>query len=72
MVMEKEMNMIEVHKGQHGMYAKTFPAVLPMLCLDRIYIKNLKIVHSYTLPQLEGNHFSDHLPLFCEVKTDAT
>jgi endonuclease/exonuclease/phosphatase family metal-dependent hydrolase len=71
-VMEDEMNMIEVHKSQHGMYAKTFPAGMPLLSLDRIYVRNIQMVHSYTLPKVEGNHFSDHLPLFCELKVHAT
>ena len=71
-VIEEKMNMTEVHKQQHGIYAKTFPAGMPLLSLDRIYVKNMQLVHSYTLPKVEGNHFSDHLPLFCEVKVDVT
>lgn len=70
-VFEIDLKMKEVHKCQHGSYAKTFPAGMPLLSLDRIYIRNLHIVHSYILPKVEGNHFSDHLPLFCEVKTHA-
>ncbi len=66
-VIEDELKMIEVHKNQHGIYAKTFPALLPLLSLDRIYVRNIQTVHSYTLPNTTGNHFSDHLPLFCEL-----
>jgi endonuclease/exonuclease/phosphatase family metal-dependent hydrolase len=68
---ENNLQMIEVHKSQHGILARTFPAALPILCLDRIYIKNMKVVHSYVLPKVEDNHFSDHLPLFCEVQLNA-
>ncbi|MBC7458380.1 MAG: endonuclease/exonuclease/phosphatase family protein [Bdellovibrionaceae bacterium] len=71
-ILEDEMKMTEVHKGQHGAYAKTFPAGMPMLSLDRIYVRNMQLMHSYTLPKVEGNHFSDHLPLFCEVKIHAS
>ena len=67
-VLENDLKMTEVHKAQYGLFAKTFPAFLPVLTLDRIYVKNLKINHSYVISKTEKNHFSDHLPLFCEVE----
>jgi len=67
-ILEKELNMVEAHKDRYGLYAKTFPAFLPLLTLDRIYVRNLKVTHSYVVSKTEKNHFSDHLPLFCEVE----
>ncbi len=67
-IFETELCMTEVHKSKHGDYAKTFPAALPLLSLDRIYVRNMKVVHSYVLPKTTDSHFSDYLPLFCEVE----
>ena len=71
-VFEIDLGMQEVHKTIHGQFAKTFPAIYPLLCLDRIYVKNLKIKASMTLePKKLHNilaHLSDHLPLYCEVE----
>lgn len=67
-ILEKELNMVEAHKSRYGLFAKTFPAFLPLLTLDRIYVRNLKVTHSYVISKTEKNHFSDHLPLFCEVE----
>lgn len=67
-VLETDLGLTEVHKSIHGIFAKTFPAAIPLLTLDRIYVKNMKIIHSYVLPKTQNRHFSDHLPLFCEVK----
>ena len=65
---ENDLQMSEVHKHLHGVFAKTFPAAFPILSLDRIYVKNLLVKSSKVLPNLEKNHFSDHLPLLCEVE----
>lgn len=67
-VFETELQMTETYKSQHQDYARTFPAAIPILALDRIYVKNLKIIKSAVLPSPQKNHFSDHLPLFCEVE----
>lgn len=70
--LENDLKLTEVHKHQHGIFAKTFPAAFPLLALDRIYVKNVKIVHSYVMPKTQQRHFSDHLPLFCEVQLNET
>jgi endonuclease/exonuclease/phosphatase family metal-dependent hydrolase len=71
-VFEIDLGMQEVHKTIHGHFAKTFPAFYPMLCLDRIYVKNLKIKTSIILePKKTHNplaHLSDHRPFYCEVE----
>ncbi|MBC7742523.1 MAG: endonuclease/exonuclease/phosphatase family protein [Bdellovibrionaceae bacterium] len=67
-VFEGELGMHEAYKTTHGRFAKTFPAGFPMLTLDRIYLRNLDVLDSKILPKPNTNHFSDHLPLFCEVE----
>ena len=67
-VFEEELGMQEAFKSVHGRFAKTFPAGFPMLCLDRIYIRNLEVIKSHIIERPEHqNHFSDHLPIFCEL-----
>jgi endonuclease/exonuclease/phosphatase family metal-dependent hydrolase len=71
-VFEVDLGMKEVHKTIHGKFAKTFPAIYPLLCLDRIYVKNLKIKTSIIMETKNKHnllsHLSDHLPLYCEVE----
>lgn len=71
-VFEVDLGMQEVHKTIHGKFAKTFPSLFPLLCLDRIYVKNLKIKTSIILETKNKHnllaHLSDHLPLYCEVE----
>lgn len=67
-VFEEELGMQEAFKTVHGHFAKTFPAGFPMLCLDRIYTRNLDAIKSHVIQRPEHqNHFSDHLPIFCEL-----
>lgn len=68
-IFETELNMQEVHKVTHGYFAKTFPAGFPLLSLDRIYVKNFTILNSGILKRAtHQNHFSDHLPIFCDLE----
>lgn len=70
-VFESELHMQEAYKIRHGHYAKTFPAGLPLLCLDRIYVKNMKVTDADIVGRPEHqDHFSDHLPIYCEVEID--
>lgn len=58
----------EVHKSLHGDYAKTFPSLRPLLSLDRIYMRNLKLKSCEVLNSKPWKSFSDHLPLFVEAE----
>lgn len=75
-VFENELHMKEVHKTLHGKFAKTFPSAFPILCLDRIYIKNMTIQKAHILSPINISkplgHLSDHLPLYCEVEINET
>ena len=57
----------EVFVEVHGAPAKTFPARFPLLCLDRIYVRNLTIHNPRTSYQRPWSHLSDHAPLAVEV-----
>ncbi|VUD58835.1 hypothetical protein TDB9533_02523 [Thalassocella blandensis] len=60
--------LIEVHEGSQGKPAKTFPALLPVLRLDRIYVRNLKVKHAEVLKGRLWSHLSDHRPLYAELE----
>jgi endonuclease/exonuclease/phosphatase family metal-dependent hydrolase len=65
---ENTLGMTETYKNIHGEYAKTFPAQLPALSLDRIYVKNLIIKSAFTINDSISQRLSDHLPLCAEVE----
>ena len=58
---------IEVFKDLHGQYAKSFPAPLPVLTLDRIYVRHLVPKSAVALHRGKWKKLSDHAPLLCEV-----
>lgn len=57
----------EVFVTAYGMPARTFPARLPLLTLDRIYVRNASAHLPVVLPRKPWSHLSDHLPLAAEV-----
>ncbi|HEB81245.1 MAG TPA: EEP domain-containing protein [Gammaproteobacteria bacterium] len=56
----------EVFKGHYGRYARTFPAWMPVLPMDRIYSRGLEVVSCRPLSGRPWRHLSDHLPLLSE------
>ena len=56
----------EIHAGPHGRPARTFPARLPILRLDRIYVRNLGH-RPLQMPRQPWASLSDHAPLAGEV-----
>jgi endonuclease/exonuclease/phosphatase family metal-dependent hydrolase len=58
----------EVFVSLHGKPARSFPARLPLLRLDRIYVRNLKIHRPQVLASHPWSHLSDHAPLSVEVE----
>lgn len=57
----------EVFTATAGKPARTFPAALPLLRLDRIYVKNAHATHPTALPLRAWRHLSDHAPLAVEI-----
>ena len=63
-----ELGITEVFKSNHGVYAKSFPAWMPMLKMDRIYSRGLTL---HATRQMKGSHWrklSDHTPLLAEFR----
>jgi endonuclease/exonuclease/phosphatase family metal-dependent hydrolase len=57
----------EVFVHAHGRAAKTFPARMPMLALDRIYVRNVRAHGPLQLPREPWSRLSDHAPLAAEI-----
>ncbi|NCN27793.1 EEP domain-containing protein [bacterium] len=45
---------------------KTFPSIMPILPLDRVYYSGFKVEHTQVLNGYNWNKLSDHLPLLTE------
>jgi endonuclease/exonuclease/phosphatase family metal-dependent hydrolase len=58
----------EVFVSANGRPARTFPARLPLLRLDRIYARNARSHHPVALPRHPWSHLSDHAPLAAEIR----
>jgi len=63
-----DLDVKEVFKQTHGAYARTFPAVLPVLSMDRIYYRGLNVVDCKHLHGEPWSRLSDHTPLLAEFK----
>jgi endonuclease/exonuclease/phosphatase family metal-dependent hydrolase len=63
----REQCLHEVFANAHGRSARTFPARLPLLRLDRIYVRNARAHAPLKLPVRPWSHLSDHAPLAAEL-----
>ena len=57
----------EVFQMVYGRTARTFPARLPVLRLDRIYVRGAGAHAPMVLPRKPWSHLSDHAPLAAEI-----
>ena len=57
----------DVFVQANGKPARTFPARLPLLRLDRIYVRNAIGHAPVVLPYKPWSHLSDHAPLAAEI-----
>lgn len=58
----------EVFTEAHGKPPRTFPARLPVLRLDRIYVRNVSVHSPQVLNSRPWSHLSDHAPLSVEIE----
>lgn len=59
----------EAFRGAHGREARTFPSFMPMLPLDRIYYRGLRVRSASVLRGEPWTTLSDHLGLLVEFET---
>lgn len=58
--------LVEAHRAQHGRLALSWPARLPLLALDRIYVRGL---HVRDAGRLHADGASDHHGIWAELGT---
>ncbi len=63
-----DLGVREVFKSTQGCYARTFPAWLPLLSMDRIYYRGLDLVACSRLNGQPWRRMSDHTPLLAEFR----
>ena len=57
----------EIFLHAHGRAARTFPVGMPLLQLDRIYVRNTSAHTPIVLPRMPWSRLSDHAPLAAEI-----
>lgn len=57
----------EVYASAYGKPHRSFPALFPLLRLDRIYARNVQAMRPILLPNRPWVHLSDHTPLAAEI-----
>lgn len=60
----EELRLTEIFRQLHGRYARSFPAWLPLLPVDRIYYRGLKPIECQCLKKKPWRRLSDHAPLY--------
>lgn len=66
----REAGLVEVFQTLHGRHADSFPARLPLLRLDRIYVRGVVPVEAGVLRGEPWNRLSDHLPLQASLRLE--
>lgn len=61
--LEKELGLHETFKLLHGSYARTFPAWKPILKLDRIYSREIKVIEAERKMEKSWRKLSDHIAI---------
>ena len=59
--------LVEVFQAAQGRLARTFPARLPLLPVDRVYVRDLRASDVHVLGGRPWSHLSDHVPLLARV-----
>ena len=66
-VLQSKLGVAEVFLEQDGAHARTFPAWLPALRLDRIYFKGLELIQAKTFSDGIWRRLSDHAAVYAEL-----
>jgi endonuclease/exonuclease/phosphatase family metal-dependent hydrolase len=67
-ILERRLGMTEVSVAHHGKAAATYPSMLPLLRLDRIYVRGFSIATSRVHRGKPWSMLSDHLAVSAELE----
>jgi endonuclease/exonuclease/phosphatase family metal-dependent hydrolase len=62
-ILRRGLGLVEVFEQLHGKPAKSFPAPVPVLPLDRIYVRGLEVVEAQVHARHPWDRISDHAAL---------
>lgn len=65
---EQELGLREAHYSLHGKLAKTFPAFMPVLAMDRVYLRGFEVKGCQVLTGKPWTGVTDHCALHCELR----
>jgi len=67
-ILEKSLGMTEVSVAAGGRHSRTFPSLLPLLHLDRIYVRGFRVRRTEVHRGPPWSLLSDHLALSAELE----
>lgn len=65
-ILERDLGLIDAFRQTQGSYARTFPSFFPILKLDRIYSRGLKIQSAQVLSREPWSVLSDHAAIMAD------
>lgn len=63
-----DLNIEEAFVTIEGQHARSFPAIRPALCVDRVYFRGMKVQEVACLQGKPWRMLSDHLPLYARFE----
>lgn len=66
-ILERRLGMTEVSVAHHGRALATFPSILPMLRLDRIYVRGFRVEAAQVHKGKPWSMLSDHLAVSADL-----
>ena len=67
-ILEETLGLKEAFMATTGSHAKSFPAWLPALRLDRVYFRGFEVMAAECLSNRPWSQLSDHAPLWVEMQ----
>lgn len=64
----EDLNVQEAFVLVEGQHARSFPAIRPALCVDRVYFRGMRVQEVACLQGKPWNRLSDHLPLYARFE----
>lgn len=64
----EDLGIEEAFLAKEGQHARSFPAIRPALCVDRVYFRGMKVHDVACLHGKPWRMLSDHLPLYAKFQ----
>lgn len=66
-ILAKHCGLVEAHVAVHGESARSFPSLRPVMRLDRVYVRGVRVDDAKVLKGAPWNKLSDHLALVVDL-----